>query len=124
MILDFNYSKKTGNLSWRFKGEAYEIKIDDAKIVRNYEFLEKIFVIKIENNTSVLYVYDAEGKLYDKIISTKDFFVAGVRGGILQPEFLIKRKGYEPEIFIYEVKNKKFSHTGELISSNESKGRK
>lgn len=116
MILDFNYTKKTGELNWRYKGEIYNMKVDDAKIVRNYEFLEKIFVLKIENNTSVLYVYDAEANLYDKVISDKNFFIAGIRGGILQPEFLIKRKGHTPAIFTYEAKRQQFVNTGEKIA--------
>ena len=119
MILDFHYNKKTGETDWRFKGEVFKTTITDASIVRNYEFLEKIFVIKIENKFSVLYVYDAKGDLYDKIVSTKDFFIAGMRGGILQPEFLIKRKGMEDEIFIYETKKKKFVDTGELKERRE-----
>lgn len=121
MILDFHYDKKTGDADWRFKGEIIKTNIDNAQIVRNYEFLEKIFVIKIENKTSVLYIYDAKGNLYDKIISTKDFFIAGIRGGILQPEFLIKRKGKEDKIFIYETKKRKFVDTGEVIKSENLK---
>ena len=119
MILDFNYSKKTGELSWRFKGELYQITVKNAKIIRNYEFLEKIFIIKVEKNTSILYVYDAKGDLYDQVVSTKDFFIAGIRGGILQPEFLIKRKGYPDSIFTYETKKKKFIDTKEIIPAKK-----
>lgn len=115
MILDFNNSKKTGELSWKFKGNTYKVKIEDAKIVKNYEFLEKVFVIKVENRTSVLYVYDAEGNLYDKIVSKPGFFIKGMRGGILQPEFLITAKDKEPTIFIYDAKKKTFVNTGEII---------
>lgn len=115
MILDFIISQKTGELSWKFKGETYSINVPDAKIVKNYEFLEKIFVIKAENKTSVLYVYDAEGNLYDKVESSSEFFIKGIRGGILQPEFLITRKDYEPTIFIYDAKKKTFIDTGEII---------
>lgn len=117
MILDFKYSKKDGEMNWRFKGVNYSVDVSDAKLVKNYEFLEKIFVIKIENNTSVLYVYDAKGDIYDKIISTKTFFIAGMRGGILQPEFLIKRKNKQDCIFTYESKKKKFINTEEYIPS-------
>lgn len=115
MILDFINSKKTGELSWKFKGNVYSIKVEDAKIIKNYEFLEKIFVIKVEDNTSVLYVYDAEGNLYDKVISNSSFFIKGIRGGILQPEFLITRKDHDPTIFIYDAKKKKFINTGEIL---------
>lgn len=115
MILDFIESKKTGELSWKFKGNIYSQKIEHAKIIKNYEFLEKIFVIAVENKNSVLYVIDAEGKIYDKVVSNKDFFIKGIRGGILQPEFLITRQGYDPTIFIYDAKKKEFINTGEIV---------
>lgn len=115
MILDFNNSKTTGELSWKFKGNVYSINAKGAKIVRNYEFLEKIFVIKAENNTSVLYVYDAEGNLYDKVVSDSNFFIKGIRGGILLPEFLITRKNFKPTIFTYDSKKRIFNNTGEII---------
>lgn len=115
MILDFNQSKNTGELSWKFKGEVYTKKVENAKIIKNYEFLEKIFVITVEEKNSVLYVYDAEGNLYDKIVSNSNFFIKGIRGGILHPEFLITRKDHEPTIYIYDTKKKSFKNTGEII---------
>lgn len=116
MIINFKSSIKTGEISWHYKAEDYEIKVKDPKIIKCYEYLEKFFILKIENNVSVLYVYDAEGRVYDKIISNKDFFIAGIREGILDPEFLIKRKGKEPTIFIYKAKQKHFVNTHEIIS--------
>lgn len=115
MILDFIESKKTGEMSWKFKGNFYTQKVENAKIIRNYEFLEKIFVIAVENNNSVLYIFDAEANLYDKYVSNNTFFIKGIRGGILQPEFLITSKDHKPTIFIYDAKNKKFIDTGEVI---------
>lgn len=116
MILDFEQSQKIGEFSWRFKGNLYSKKVDGAKIVKNYEFLEKIFVISAENNTSVLYVFDAEGNVYDKIVSTQEFFIKGIRGGILQPEFLITSKDHEPTIYTYNAKTKSFVDTGEIVN--------
>lgn len=115
MILDFIQSKKTGELSWKFKGSVYTQKVENAKIIKNYEFLEKIFVIAVENKNSVLYVFDAEGNIYDKIISNNKFFIKGIRGGILQPEFLITSENHEPTIYTYDAKNKKFINTGEIV---------
>lgn len=115
MILDFTQSE-IGDFSWRFKGNLYSKKIENARIVRNYEFLEKIFVIAVEDNTSVLYVIDAEGSIYDKVVSTHEFFIKGIRGGILQPEFLITSKDHEPTIYTYNVKSKTFVDTGEIIN--------
>lgn len=116
MILDFTQSKDIGEFSWRFKGTTHSQKIDNAKIVKNYEFLEKIFVIAAEDNTSVLYVIDAEGGIFDRVVSTQEFFIKGIRGGILQPEFLITSKDHEPTIYTYNVKTKGFVDTGEIVN--------
>lgn len=115
MILDFIESKKTGEFSWKFKGNLYSRKVENAKIIKNYEFLEKIFVIAVEGKNSILYVFDAEGNIYDKKVSDNKFFIKGIRGGILTPEFLITGKDSEPTIFVYEAKTKKFINTGEIV---------
>lgn len=115
MIINFKHTKKNGEIKWRFKGEDRTIKVKNAKIVRNFEYLEKIFIIRIEDNTTVLYIYDAEGQLYDKYVSTKEFFISGIRGGIIEPEIVVKSENNPTYIYIYKAKQKKFENTLEIV---------
>ncbi len=85
MILDYQYTESTGKIQWRFKAQDQEITVKNPQIVKCYEYLDRIFVLSVENKTSVLYVYGPEGDLLDKVVSTKDFFISGIRGGIMDP---------------------------------------
>lgn len=116
MILNFKYNKKNNTISWRFKAQSWSVKISNPKIVKCYEYLDKIFVITLKNKVSTLLVYDAEGKLYDEVVSTDEFFIGGIREGIINPEFIIHSKGQKPKIFIYEPKKKTFKDTGEIVN--------
>ena len=117
MILNFNYDEKKGTISWRFKAQDQKVTVKNPKIVKCYEYLDRILVLSIEEETkmSVLYVYNPEGELSDKVVSTKDFFISGIREGIISPELVVRGKGKEPTIYTYDVKKKQFNNTGEVL---------
>ena len=116
MILNFDYDKSKGVISWRFKAQNQKVKVNNPQIVKCYEYLDRIFVLSIENKTSILYVYSPEGDISDKVVSTKDFFISGMREGIISPEFVIRGKGKQPTIYTYDVKKKTFNDTGEILT--------
>lgn len=115
MILNFKYDTAKEKVTWRFKAQNQGITVKNPQIVKCYEYLDRIFVLTLENKVSVLYVYGPEGELIDKIVSTKDFFISGIRGGIIEPEFIVRAKGKEPKIYIYNAKKRKFTDTGEVV---------
>ena len=117
MILNFKYDKKNNLITWKFKAQKQQLKLNNPEMVKCYEYLDRIFVVTIENQMSVLYVYSSEGELCDKVTSTKDFFISGMRKGILSPEFIIRGKGKEPTIYTYDVKKKVFTNTGEVLNN-------
>ncbi len=117
MILNFKYNKAKNIITWRFKAQEQQLKVKNPQIVKCYEYLDRIFVLTVEDKTSVLYVYNPEGEISDKVTSTKEFFISGMRKGIINPEFVVRGKGKEPTIYIYDVKKKQFKDTGEVVSN-------
>lgn len=114
MIVDYKYSEKTNKATWKYKAKKYEIKLENPGIVKLYEYLERLFVLKIEDNTSVLYIYDGEGKEVERKVSTKDFCITGFRGGVMEPEIVVVNKG-KKMIYIYDVKKKRLKKTKEVL---------
>jgi len=121
MILNFKYDEEKGKINWRFKAQNKQLTVKNPQIVKCYEYLDRIFVLTVEDKVSVLYVYGPEGELADRIVSTKDFFISGIRGGIMDPEFIIRAKGKEPRIYTYNAKKRKFNDTGEIIDPKKEK---
>ncbi len=115
VILNFKYNKDDGLLTWRYKAQNQSLKINDPKIVKCYEYLDKIFVLTVEEKTSVLYIYDGETKLDQKIVSTKDFFISGIREGIITPELIVRAKNKPAKIYIYNAKKHKIEETDEVL---------
>lgn len=116
MIHNFKINKSKTAISWKYKEETKTVEINNIKIAKAYDFIEKIFVISLDEKLiPMLSIYDCTGELFDTVKSTSDCIICGIRKGVICVEILVKSKTDVPRIYFYDIKKRRLVKTDETV---------